>query len=277
MLDLFYSIVLGAIQGITEFLPISSSGHLIIFRDFLGINVAHGLAFDAVLQLATALAVLVYFRKDLWDILRSVPGLWKLDSRFSNKIQNRESRIENLRLLKWLVIATIPAVIIGLLLQDYMETTFRSTLIVAGALIVGSLIMFYSEKFIKVVGNLNVPKSLIVGLFQSLALIPGMSRAGMTISGGYFMGLSKEFAIKFSFLLSVPIIIGSGAIKLRELVMNAELINQIGLQLIFGSISAFVFGLLAIDFLIKFLKKNTFKWFIVYRIALALLLIVLVL
>ena len=127
MTDFLYSILLGLIQGVTEFLPISSTGHLIILRDFLGINTEHGLAFDSVLQLATALSVLVYFRKDICNL---VAGVFD------------KTRTEERKMIKFLVVATIPAVILGLLLQDLMETTFRSTLVVSATLVIGGVIMF---------------------------------------------------------------------------------------------------------------------------------------
>lgn len=258
MTDYIYSIILGLVQGITEFLPISSTGHLVIFRDFLGLDVDYGLAFDAVLQLATVLAVLVYFRKDLVNLFRSrVSG----DRNYGINLKN-------------IIIASIPAIVLGLFLQGYMETVFRSTEVVTVTLIVGAIIMFISERFIKE-GSVTAKNSFVVGLFQSLALIPGMSRAGMTISGGYFIGLKKDLAIRFSFLLSIPIIGGSGAYKLLEIIGDTSLFTVIWPQLLVGSISAFVFGLLSIDFLIKFLKNHSFKGFVIYRILLAVLLLVL--
>jgi undecaprenyl-diphosphatase len=256
MTDFLYSIFLGAIQGLTEFLPISSTGHLVIFRDILGLNVEYSLAFDAVLQLATAVAVVVYFRKDLINLFR----------------ERGKGKGEKGLNIKNLIIATIPAVILGLLFQGWMETTFRSTLVVAIALLIGSLIMWASERFIRG-RKLSSKNSFVIGLFQSLALLPGMSRSGMTIAGGYFMGLKKESAIRFAFLLSIPIIGGSGFYKLLEIVGDSALFSQIWLQLLIGSISAFIFGIWAIDFLIKFLKTHTFKAFIIYRVILAVLLI----
>jgi undecaprenyl-diphosphatase len=255
MNEIVYSIILGLVQGITEFLPISSTGHLIIFRDILNLNVEYGLAFDAVLQLATAIAVIVYFRKDLLNILL-------------RKNKEGEDKIE----IKYLIIASIPAIIFGFLFQDLMESIFRSTTVVALTLILGAIIMLVAEKFIKT-GDLNIKNSFAIGLFQSLALIPGMSRSGMTISGGYFMGIKKDLAIKFSFLLSIPIIAGSGLYKLLEIIGDTELFVSIWQQLLVGSISAFIFGILSIDFLIKFLKNHTFKGFVIYRIILALALL----
>jgi len=147
MSDFLYSILLGAIQGITEFLPISSTGHLVIFRDILGINVENGLAFDAVLQLATVLSVLVYFRKDIVGLIKASVDTTKKEER---------------RLLKFLIVGTVPAVLLGLFFQDTIEQYFRSTLTVSIFLILGALVMFFSEKFLQE-KDLTTKKSIIIG------------------------------------------------------------------------------------------------------------------
>jgi undecaprenyl-diphosphatase len=162
--------------------------------------VSYGLAFDAILQLATGLALVFYFRKDLiclfWQREIGLKFDWKL--------------------IKFLIIGTLPAILLGLIFQKYIETSFRNIVVIALTLLVGSIIMYLSEKFIKQ-SELNYRKTFVVGLFQALALIPGMSRSGMTISGAYFMGIKKELAIRFSFLLSIPIILGSGSYELLKL------------------------------------------------------------
>ncbi len=262
MLSTIDSIILGIVQGLTEFLPISSSGHLIIARELLGLEQTGGLAFDAILQLATACAVLLYFRKDILELI-------------ANLFTGMKDRTKNFLTLS-LVVGTIPALIAGLFLQDYMETIFRSTQLVALTLIIGSLIMLAAdwvyakrEKSGSVSSELTYDKGFAVGLFQALALVPGMSRSGMTISGGYFLGLQKDVAVRFSFLLSIPIIVGSGLLKVRDIVQDPSLIDGEYGTLIIGAVTAFVFGWFAIDFLLKFLKTNTFKVFVVYRIILA--------
>lgn len=262
MFSVFDSIILGFVQGMTEFLPISSSGHLIIARDLLGISQKGGLAFDAILQLATACAVILYFRKDIFELIAN------LFSKTKDKTKNN--------LTVCLIAGTIPAIILGLLLQDYMDSVFRNISLVALTLVIGSLIMFGADVFLSKRKKENtkdveisVSKSIIVGLFQALALIPGMSRSGMSISGGYFMGLSKEMAVRFSFLLSVPIIFGSGLVKLIEIIKEPSLVSGGSSVLVAGFISALIFGWIAIDFLLKFLKSNSFMVFIAYRIVLA--------
>ncbi len=266
MVSAFDSILLGFVQGITEFLPISSSGHLIVARELLGISQEGGLAFDAVLQLATALAVLIYFRKDIGDLIKNV------FAKVKDPVKTK---------LTWfLIVGTIPAVIAGLFLQDYMETVFRNPQLVALTLVIGAVIMFAADKVLAQrarahkAGDLTLGKSIGIGFFQALALVPGMSRSGMTISGGYFLGIPKDLAVRFSFLLSIPIIVGSGLFKMLDIVQDGQLVGNGASGLILGFISAFVFGWLAIDFLLKFLKSNTFTWFVVYRVVLAVVILV---
>jgi undecaprenyl-diphosphatase len=266
MLSVFDSISLGFVQGMTEFLPISSSGHLIITRELLGISQDGGLAFDAVLQLATALAVVVYFRNDILDLVKNV------FAKVKDPVKTK--------LTQFLIVGTIPAIIIGLLLEEYMDTVFRSPMLVALTLVIGALVMFAADRVLakrmheKTIGELTVSKSIGIGFFQALALVPGMSRSGMSISGGYFLGIPKDLAVRFSFLLSIPIIVGSGLVKVLDIVQKGMLATIGAQSLILGAVSAFVFGWLAIDFLLKFLRSNTFTVFVVYRMVLAVAILV---
>lgn len=261
-MEVFYSylnsILLGFVQAVTEFLPISSSGHLIIFRDLTNTQFAYGLAFDAVLQLATTLAVVVYFRKDIYRLIIS---FFKF---CFGKLDDQADKI----MIVAIIIGTIPAVFFGFLLEDLMDTTFRNSLLVAGTLILGAIVMYLADKYSKQDKEVSIKNGLVVGLFQSLALIPGMSRSGMSISGGLLMGLKREVAIRFSFLLAIPVLLGSGAKKIIDL-GSTGLLSSIGSELIFGTITAFLVGLLAIKFLITYLKNNSFNIFIWYRLVLA--------
>ncbi len=199
-MSIFDSIILGVVQGVSEFLPISSSGHLIIARQLFNWHTTTDLAFDAVLQLATILALIVYFWKDIWRLLTA----------FFQMIRGIAIDKKDKVMIWAIIIGTIPAVIAGLLLEKYMETTFRSAVLVCIVLIIGSGVMFAAEKFSKKNKELTIIDGLWVGLFQCLALVPGFSRSGATISGGLFMGLTREDATRFSFLMSIPIIFGSG-------------------------------------------------------------------
>lgn len=260
---LIYSI-LGLIEGITEFLPISSSGHLILARSLLGAVNTNGLAVDAVLQLGTILAVVVYFFKDLLTL--ALAGI----TRVMGKVPKRDDE----QLLIAIIIGTIPALILGLLLESAMETIFRNTHLVAYALIAGSVIFVIAEQFSKHqrtsygIEKISWLQGLLIGLFQTLALVPGMSRSGMTISGGLFLGLSREAAARFGFLLSVPIILGAGLKKTFDLVSGGELAT-IGTPLLIGSAVAFVSGLLAIHVLLRFLRTHPLHVFALYRVLLA--------
>ena len=257
-MSIFSSIILGIIQGGAEFLPISSSGHLIIARDLFGWHGSSDLAFDAILQLATVLALIVYFYKDIWRLLKV----------FFTMIQGKFIEQKD-RVMIWaIIIGTIPAVIAGVILQKYMETTFRSAVLVCIILIIGSGVMFFAEKFATKNRELTVKKGFWVGVFQCLALVPGFSRSGATISGGLIFGLTREEATRFSFLLSVPILLGSSLKELVSIIHSGAFATN-SIDLLFGTIVAFIVGIFAIKFMMKFLKNNSLNIFIYYRIILA--------
>lgn len=248
----FDSLFLGVVQGFTEFLPVSSSGHLILIRELLGINVEGGLSFDAVLQLGTILAVVVYFWNDILNLFR------------------RQGR----PLLVSIVIGTIPALVLGLLLEKTMDTVFRSALLVAVMLIAGSVLFIAAEKVAKQTSNAaTLPQAWWIGWFQTLALVPGVSRSGATISGGLFFGMTRESAARYSFLLSLPIITGSGLKKLVDVVQAGGADNSL-LNIGIGFVAAFAVGLACIRFLLSYLKRHSLYAFVWYRLALAAIVIV---
>lgn len=255
-MDITSSLILGIVQGATEFLPISSSGHLILAREVMGLNVSGGLAFDAVLQLATALAVFIYFRVDFWHLIQA----------FVSLLLRKRAEAKEKTLLFALILGTIPAMIFGLLLENYMETTFRTPLFVVVTLLLGSLLFYVAERAGKQNEALTVKKGLWVGFFQSLALFPGTSRSGATISGGLIFGLTREEAARFSFLLSFPIIFGSGLLKAFDMIHGGV---GLGEDLLVGSAAAFIVGICAIHYLLRYLRHHTLNIFIWYRIILA--------
>lgn len=259
-MDLIQGIILGAIQGLTEFLPVSSSGHLILAREVLRLQTNFGLAVDAVLQLATALAVLVYFRRDWCGLLMTARKLAAL--------RGGEVAPASKTLLWSLVAGTIPAIVFGLLLEDYMETTFRSALLVAGTLALGAVLFIIVERLTQRSEEVTVGKAVVIGLFQSLALIPGLSRSGMTIVGGLLMGLPREEAARFGFLLSFPIIAGSGGKKLLELIGNGYA-QQFELPLLAAFAASFIVGMAVIHWLLRYLRTHTLLPFAWYRLGLA--------
>ena len=263
----FVAIILGFVEGATEFIPVSSSGHLIIARQILGANNSTGLAFDAIIQLATSCALLVYFWKDVVGLIKNF-FIW-----ISGKpIEHKEKT-----LLLALIIGTIPAVVFGLLLQKEMDTVFRSARLVAVTLILGSILMWYAQKYAKKYDGknniLSVGRGVVIGLFQCLALVPGISRSGATISGGLFSGLDQKDSVRFSFLLSMPVLFGGGIVQLFE-IRHQIFSAGFGSSLLIGSIVAFVVGLISIKFLMKYLKTHDLDIFIWYRIAVAILVLI---
>lgn len=252
------AIILGFIEGVTEFLPISSSGHLIIVRHLLGVNDLGGLTFDAVLQLATTFALIIYFWRDIWYLAVT----------FLNIVRGRLVMDKDRVLLYSMILGTIPAIVFGLLLEKYMDTVFRNVELVGLTLVLGSVLFWFAQKMATKDRDLTVGRGVIVGLFQCLALVPGVSRSGATISGGLFSGMTQEESVRFSFLLSIPILVGSGLKKVLE-VRHDLFTSDLGSSLLLGSFVAFLTGLFAINFLIKYLKNNNLNVFIWYRIWLA--------
>jgi len=281
-MNFIQSAILGLVQGLTEFIPVSSTGHLILTRKIMGLDLVGTLSFDAILQLATGLAVLVYFWKDIWNLIKTLFG-WlgqKIGqanglAESAKEIRGPESELFSAptRLLSALIIGTIPALVLGLLLQEYMDTIFRGTHVVAYTLIAGAILFYLAEKYAKQDSKINYKKGFWVGVFQCFALVPGFSRSGATISGGLFTGLTREAATRFSFLLSLPIIFGSGLKKVWDLAQTGAL-SQVEFPLIIASIFAFISGLLAIHFLLKFLRNHSLNYFGIYRILLAVIILV---
>lgn len=267
------AIILGFIEGATEFIPVSSSGHLIIGRAILGLGSVGSLTFDAVLQLATSCALLVYFWR---DVLRLIQTAWKIVTR--QPVEQKEKT-----LLYAIILGTIPAVIGGLLLEKQMDTIFRNVHLVALTLILGSILMWLAQKYSRKVAPheplgelgkhmITIKKGIMIGFFQVLALVPGVSRSGATISGGLFAGLTQEEATRFSFLLSLPVLFGAGLKKLFE-VRHDLFSSGYGSALLLGSLTAFVVGLLSIRFLMRYLKTHGLNVFIWYRVLIALVIL----
>jgi undecaprenyl-diphosphatase len=258
------AIILGAVEGLTEFIPVSSSGHLIIVRALLNTS-SGGLSFDAVLQLFASLALVVYFRKEVGRLFQTF-----LNYLFRKQVGSTD------KILFWsVVLGTIPAVIFGLLLEKTMDTVFRSTSLVAATLLFGSTLMWWAQNEAQKNGTensgqqLSVKKGIAVGFYQCLALLPGVSRSGASISGGMFSGLSRQDAARFSFVLSIPVLLGSGLKKLFE-IRHELIFSGLGLPLLVGSIVSFITSLLAIGFLMHYLRDHKLDIFIWYRVVLAL-------
>lgn len=274
-MNIIEAIFLGIVQGITEFLPISSTGHLTLAGKFMNlISAEHPeqwTAFIAVIQIGTLIAVLIYFSKDILNIITSFFEQ-NIFSRKKFSEQDQDSK------LGWLIITgTIPIVIIGLLLKDIIEGSLTKNLyVIAGSLIVLAVILAIAEKtakFRKEINDISIADSFFIGVAQSFALIPGSSRSGTTITGGLFLGLNREAAARFSFLLSIPAVLASGLLELYESLKFLD--ASMSINLIIATLFSAVSGYAAIDFLLKYLRKNSTFVFIYYRIILGILIIIL--
>ncbi len=260
----FEAIVLGIVQGLTEFLPISSTGHVRVVPALFGWE-DPGAAFSAVIQLGTMAAVLIYFRRDILMITSSwVRGIFDREVR-----RTRES------LLGWYIaLGTIPVIIVGVLFADQIETTLRSLYVVAGALIIGGVIMLLVERFARRergIESVTRNDAIAVGIAQALALIPGVSRSGSTIVGGLLMGLNREAAARFSFLLSVPAVVLSGVYQVKDIGEGGA---PIGMTVV-AALCAFVSGYAAIAFLLRYLARHSLALFAFYRFGFGALIIAL--
>jgi undecaprenyl-diphosphatase len=262
--SLIEEIVLGITQGLTEFLPISSTAHLRIVPAFFGWE-DPGAAFTAVVQLGTMAAVLLYFRGELWKIART----WLASLRDPSRRGELEAR------LGWyLVIGTVPIAIFGFIFRDQIETGARDLYLIGTALIVLGLLLLLAER----VGSherkfeeIRTRDGVIIGLAQALALVPGVSRSGATITAGLFEGLDRPSAARFSFLLSVPAVVLSGLFEMRHV---GEGDGSIG-GLVVATILAFITGYLSIAFLLRWLATHSTAIFVAYRVILGTVVIVL--
>jgi undecaprenyl-diphosphatase len=257
-MDYYSAITLGIVQGLTEFLPVSSTGHLIIVREIFGLSLYGGLSFDALLHFATALAIVVYLHKDIYTLARS---LWKW---IATRAIGEHERI----LVLAISLGTIPAVVFGLFLEDMIAGIFRNSTLVALVLIAGSVLFIVAERFARQNEELSLRKGICLGFFQALALIPGASRSGMVIAGGLLLGLKREEAARFAFLLGVPILLGAGMKKMLDLGASGFLSDFGGVAIV-GSMTAFLVGLAVIHYLLKFLRNHSLYIFAIYRILLA--------
>ncbi|MCH7974195.1 MAG: undecaprenyl-diphosphatase UppP [Bacteroidetes bacterium] len=274
-MNIIEAIFLGFIQGLTEFLPISSTGHLTVTGKIMNListeNPHHWTAFIAVIQLGTLAAVLLYFRNEIISIIKD----FFRDNLFERKkysLQNSNSK------LGWLIIiGSIPVAVIGLFFKDFIEGSFTKELhVIAISLIVFAIILAISEKtanFKKGIDKLNIKDSLIIGFAQAFALIPGSSRSGTTITGGLFIGLNIEAAAKYSFLLSIPAVFASGLLEFYESLKFLD--ASIAVNLLISTIASGVSGYLAIGFLLRYLKKNSTFVFVYYRVAAGCLILIL--
>lgn len=261
-MDIIEILILGFIQGIAEFLPISSSAHLIIFRDIFGIGSGISanmeLTFDIALHFGTLLAIAVFFFSDFIQMIKKG---------FTKGVKDDDGKI-----LWYLVAATIPAAIAGVLFEEPIENIIRSNyVVIALALAIMGIIIYLADKYSKETKNIkkmSLKDAILIGCSQVFALIPGFSRSGTTIAAGRVLGLERESAAKFSFFLSAPVVLGAVCLQLLKGSTLSVIAANLG-TFILGILVSFITGLICIKYLLKYLQKHNFKIFMVYRVALA--------
>jgi len=264
------AIILGLVQGLTEFLPISSSAHLRIVGEFLPSAQDPGAAFTAITQLGTELAVIIFFWRDIVRII----------SHWFGSLTGKVSRDDPDARMGWLVIiGSIPIGILGILLQDLIDTSFRSLWITATMLIVFGLFLAVADAIAKQerhLQDLTFKHGIFFGLFQALALIPGVSRSGGTITGGLLMGYTREAATRYSFLLAIPAVFSSGLYKLYKTLSGEGIVGPYGMgETLLATAIAFVVGFVMVGWLLRYISTHSFKAFVWYRIALGVILYIL--
>lgn len=260
-MSLFHAAVLGLIQGVTEFLPVSSSGHLLLLPALFGWE-PQGVAFDAIIHLATLCAVCFGLFSDIKHIL---VGMVK------------GGKTQAWGRLGWvIVLGTIPTVLVGLVAKDWIETTLRSPVVVVVSLAFWGIVLALADRYVRRRPETQLPRvgwrrGLAIGAAQAISLIPGTSRSGITITAGLFGGLSRDVAARFSFLLGIPAISAAGGLALIEVVQGQAQIDV--LPLLVGFVTAFISGLIAVRCLLRLVKRASYVWFAVYRVALAVLIL----
>jgi len=259
VIDLLKAVVLGIIQGLTEFLPISSSAHLRIFPELFGWG-DPGAAFTAVIQIGTELAVLIFFRKDIWRI-----GSAWVRSLFQPEYRGTLDS----RMGWYVIVGSVPIVVLGVLLKDVIERDFRNLWIIGTMLIVLGVVLGVADRVGRTdrpMGKLTMKDAVLMGLAQALAIIPGVSRSGATISMGRFLGFDREAATRFAFLLAIPAVVGAGLFELKEIPHGH---NDFGWgPTITATVVSFVVGYAAIAWLLRYVSTRSYTPFVVYRIVL---------
>ncbi|MGO8970961.1 MAG: undecaprenyl-diphosphate phosphatase [Myxococcaceae bacterium] len=258
-MGLLHAVVLGIVQGVTEFLPISSTAHLRIVPELLGWPDA-GAAYTAMIQLGTVAAVIVYFRRDLVRLT----GAW-----VQGLLRGAPFATLDARLAWFVLVGTLPVAILGLLFKHDIETSLRSLYVIALAMVGLALVLLLAERIAqhqRTLSEMGWRDAIVIGLCQAVALIPGASRSGTTLTGGLGLGFRREDAARYSFLLSIPATAAAGLFEMRHLVRSGEPFT--GPEVVVGTVVAFLTGILAIAWLLRFLRTRSTMVFIVYRLLL---------
>ena len=258
-MNLFETLILGVVQGLTEFLPVSSSAHLVITENILKIK-SESISFEVFLHFGTFMAVVIIYRKEIWGMIKSLRYILV---RKDNSVSSEGSTVggkEYLRLLGLIIIGSIPAGVLGLLFKDTIEKSFSSISFVSAMLILTGIFLWLTRLSKVTEQKMTFADSIIIGLAQAFALLPGISRSGFTIGTGLFRRIDKTKAADFSFLLSLPAIFGATLLKLSDCLIEKPS-SQLLILYLLGSVVAFAFGYLAIKFLLSVLRSGKFEYF----------------
>ena len=258
-MDLLQSFLLGLLQGLTEFLPISSSGHLALARILTDSELTKGVTFEVIVHFGTLCSIVLYYRKTLTELVSSAFGALVHPTEF----QQRYQQDERLKLIGYILISMLPALIIGLAFEEQLESIFQNPVAVSSMLLVTGLLLFLTQFPKTLTGALNYPKGFTIGLAQAFAIIPGISRSGSTISAALFLGIKRETAANFSFLMVIPVIAGATLLEVKELLENP--VDPAGISiLVVGFLTSFISGYFALKYLIILLRKQAFHYFAYY-------------
>lgn len=263
-MTIWQALILGIVQGLTEFLPISSSGHLVITPFLLGWSIPeeYVFTFDVLVQMGTLIAVIIYFWKYLLKIVNAV---------FKGVLEKKPFGTQDAKLGWFVVLSTIPAILGGLFLKDQVEAAFHSVQITAAFLLITALLLWLAEKLSEQINNMEDLSTLdviIIGCFQVLAIFPGLSRSGSTISGGILRKLKREEAAKFSFLMSIPVMLGAAVMSFNDLLEVPNLSEFLPVLMV-GFVTSAVVGFFSIHWLLKFLNNNRLGLFSIYCVLMA--------
>ncbi len=265
-MEIVKAIILGVVQGLSEFLPISSSGHLVLVEEILKFKEG-GLAFDVFVHFGTLLSVVWVFRYDLFKMIQAIPAMLTL----SSDKNNQTNPLRDYAKMNWfIVIGSVPAAIIGVLFENEIEGFFSSHVLVLFMLFVTGLIMWSSRYTKEKRDDMTSGHSILIGVAQAFAIIPGISRSGSTIVTGLWLGIQRDLAARFSFLLSVPVILGATIIKLKELMGNPPSNSQIEVMAL-ATLAAAISGYFAIVWLLNVIRRQKLEWFGVYCISVSII------
>jgi undecaprenyl-diphosphatase len=269
-MDILKAVFLGIIQGLSEFLPISSSGHLVIAEYMLDFNIG-GLAFEVFVHFGTLLAVLWVFRKDIVQLVLNIPSIFRLNSATLPAEKRHYARLG-----LFIIIGSLPAAVIGLFFEDAIEQIFESHLIALIMLFITGVIVWSSRYTRETKQDLNAFQAFLIGLAQAFAILPGISRSGSTIVTGLWLGIPRDLAARFSFLLSTPVIFGASLLKTKDVLTTPLPVKELWL-VIAASIAAMISGYFAILWLLDIIKKQKLEWFGIYCMIVSLIGLILLL